>query len=113
MTRKNQVDLRTLKQAVDRILDHMIDDLGVTKVVLEHDLYWTINSSEALDLSRDPGALEVGNLWDDWEFVSHIPGGEGVPIVYQLTEIAPLLAYIGKTFEQFGDRDRAGADPGN
>ena len=44
----------------------------------------------------DPGALDVGNLADDWEFVSRLLREENQPVAYQLTELAPLLAYIGE-----------------
>ena len=44
----------------------------------------------------DPGELEVGDLADDWEFVSRLLQEENQPVAYQLTELAPLLAYLGE-----------------
>ena len=47
-------------------------------------------------MGADPGELEVGNLADDWEFVSSLSQANAPPVAFQLTELAPLLAYVGE-----------------
>jgi hypothetical protein len=47
-------------------------------------------------IEADPGALDVGNLADDWKFVSRLLRKDNQPVAYQLTELAPLLAYLGE-----------------
>lgn len=108
MMEQARVDLRVLKAGVNRILDHITEDLGVTEIALEESLYWLVGYPERHDMSKDPRDLLVGDLRDDWEFVSTVPEGDGLPVVYQLTEIAQLLDYIGHSFEQFGDRPGGG-----
>ena len=90
------IDLRALQKAVNRLFDHVIIDKGISEVELRSDLYWEIAQADIRDLSKTPVELEVGNLNDDWEFVSSLVSEEVEPVVCQLTEIAPLLRYIGE-----------------
>lgn len=101
MDSNKEIDLEILRSGINRILDYMIQDLGKKKLKIDTDLYWGISPDDRYDLSKDPAELDVGNLMDDWEFISNIPSLEGVPIVYQLTEIAPIIRYIGEKFDQF------------
>ena len=43
-----------------------------------------------------PFWISVGDLADDWEFVSRLLQEANAPVAYQLTELAPLLAYLGE-----------------
>ncbi len=43
-----------------------------------------------------PAQLDVGSLVDDWGFVSSLLEPDASPVAYQLTELAPLLAYVGE-----------------
>ena len=56
-------------------------------------------------MELNPGELDVGDLADDWEFVSRLLQEENHPVAYQLTELAPLLAYLGEVLAQdLGER---------
>ena len=45
----------------------------------------------------DPGELEVGDLADDWEFVSRLlQEGRNQPVAYQLTELARCWRTLGE-----------------
>jgi hypothetical protein len=92
----NEIDLVELKAVIDRLLDHVIETRGVRTVALEDRYDWEVPAPARYRTEVDPGALDVGNLADDWEFVSRLLREENQPVAYQLTELAPLLAYIGE-----------------
>jgi hypothetical protein len=58
----------------------------------------------------DPGELDVGDLADDWELLARLLQEENQPVAYQLTELAPLLAYLGEVLAR--DLGEQGADVG-
>ena len=95
--RVTEIDLVKLKTMVDRLLDHVIETRGVRTVALEDQYYWEVPAPARYRTDTDPGELDVGNLADDWEFVSRLLREENQPVAYQLTEVAPLLAYVGET----------------
>ena len=91
-----EIDLVELKAVVDRLLDHVIETRGVRTVALEDRYYWEVPAPARYKTEVEPGDLDVGNLADDWEFVSGLLREEKQPVAYQLTELGPLLAYIGE-----------------
>jgi hypothetical protein len=91
-----EIDLMELKAVVDRLLDHVIETRGVRTVALEDPYYWEVPAPARYKTEVGPGDLDVGNLADDWEFVSGLLREENQPVAYQLTELGPLLAYIGE-----------------
>jgi hypothetical protein len=91
-----EIDLVKLRQVVDRLFDHVIETRGVRRVALEDQYYWEVPAPVRYRTEVDPGELDVGNLADDWEFVSGLLRDENPPVAYQLTELAPLLAYVGE-----------------
>ena len=93
----SEIDLLKLKAVVDRVLDHVIETRGVRTVALEDQHYWEIPAPARYRTEVDPGELDVGNLADDWAFVSRLLRDENQPVAYQLTELAPLLEYVGET----------------
>jgi hypothetical protein len=62
-----EIDVKTLKGAVNAVLDHLIDDLGLEKVKIEEgtDHYWHCPASEIHDMSKKPIGLDIGSLGDD------------------------------------------------
>ena len=63
---------------------------------MKENFYWNIPAVHRYDMSSSPKELDVGSLVDDWEFVSGLVSKNDEPVVYQLTEVAPLLNYIGE-----------------
>ena len=59
---KNEIDLRTLKNAVNTVLDHLIEDVGLTSVPIEEseDFYWECEFAKVHDVSTKPSELDVG-----------------------------------------------------
>ncbi len=92
------IDVASLRAAVNAVLDHLIEDLKMQTVKIDHneDLYWRCANSEAHDVSNKPMNFDVGRLSDDVDFVQLIQRGQSGDISYNLVHIAPLLRYIGE-----------------
>jgi hypothetical protein len=94
----HQIDLRQLRDAVNAILDHVIEDLGRRTVEIESgkDLYWHVPAAELHEMSRKPVGTDVGRLSDDVDFMKLIRRGQSGDVSHNLVSIAPLLRYIGE-----------------
>jgi hypothetical protein len=95
-----EIDVNVLKNALNAILDHVIDDLGLDKVSIAEDYYWHCPASEIYDMSKKPSGLDVGSLADDVDFVKLIKPGESGDVSYNLVHVAPLLRYIAETVKK-------------
>jgi hypothetical protein len=91
-----EIDLVKLKAIVNRLLEHVIETRGIRTVALDKPYYWEVPAEGRYELEAEPGALDVGNLADDWEFLSALLRSSEQPVAYQLTELAPLLDYVGQ-----------------
>jgi hypothetical protein len=91
-----EIDLVELRAVINRLLDHVIETRGRRTVALERPYYWEVPVSERYNVEVEPAELDVGNLADDWQFVSSLLQASTQPVGYQLTELAPLLDYIGQ-----------------
>ena len=91
-----ELDLRALKAVTNRLFDHIIEVRGMTKVNLEQPYYWDLPGESLYDITQNPRDFYMGSLADDWEFVSSLLDEQTQPVAYQLTELAPLLRYIGE-----------------
>jgi hypothetical protein len=92
------IDLKALKEAVNAVLDHLIEDLSIEKVAIEEleDFYWSCPPSERYDTSKKPSEWWTGRLSDDMDFAKLIRRGQSGDISYSLVHVAPLLRYIGE-----------------
>jgi hypothetical protein len=97
-----KIDVKALQDAVNAILDHLIDDLGLDKIHIEQssDHYWHCPASEVHDMSKTPVGLDVGRLSDDVEFVGLIKRGQSGDASYNLVHVAPLLRYIAEKIKK-------------
>lgn len=75
-----EIGLVKLRAIVNRLLDHVIETRGVRKVALEKQYYWEVPAPERYRIEGNPGELDVGNLTDDWEFVSKLLQGDDPPV---------------------------------
>jgi hypothetical protein len=93
-----EIDVIVLKNAVNAVLDHVIEDLGFEKVEIEQscDHYWHIPTSEIHEMSKAPIGLDVGRLSDDVDFVKLIFKGQSGDAAYNLVYIGSLLRFIGE-----------------
>jgi hypothetical protein len=96
---KNEINLKILKQAVNSVLDHLIEDLNLEAVPIEDgkDFYWDCPAAQMYNLSIEPTELTVGRLSDDAHFIRLIQRGQSGDISYNLVHVAPLLRYIAET----------------
>jgi hypothetical protein len=94
------VDLHRLKAVVTRLLDEAITDHSSAEFKLDENFYWTVDPVKQFDMSSTPIAEHVGSLHDDWE-MTHWMADEPTRVgSYSLTEVAPLLAYVGNKLAQ-------------
>ncbi len=101
-----KLDVRKLKAVIDTLLTHLIETRGVETVELG-DLYWEVPEAQRYDMNAEPAALalEVGNLADDWEMIEAYCEKGSQPVVYSLTEAAPLLRAVGEVAAQLVAKD--------
>ena len=92
------IDVRVLRNAVNAVLDHLVEDLGLDKIGIEEnkDYYWHCPDSEIHDMSKSPTGLDVGRLSDDVDLLRLIKRGQSGDVSYSLVHIAPLLTYIAE-----------------
>ena len=96
-----KVDLQRLKAAICRLIDELASHSGSESFQLpEADFYWTIPAAMKLvGDGQQPSTFHVGRLRDDWEMIQSIADEptDQVTTPYSLTEVAPLLDYIGNS----------------
>jgi hypothetical protein len=97
-----EIDVTSLKIAVDTILDHLVEDLGIQKIAIDEkaDFYWDCPTSEMYEMTKQPISLDVGRLRDDLDFVRLIKRGQSGDVTYNLVHVAPLLRYIAETIKR-------------
>lgn len=91
-----EIEIADLQFVINRLLEHLVKTRGVTKVEIKNNFYWNIPDESVYDMDTQPKTLDVGDLCADWEFIAEYLDKENQPVAYQLTEVAPLLRYIGQ-----------------
>jgi hypothetical protein len=91
-----KIDVPELKKVCDALFSRLIAYHGVHTIDVADSFYWKIDHAVAFDLSKEPASFQVGNLADDWAFIHGLADGTKQAVVYQLTELAPILDYIGE-----------------
>jgi hypothetical protein len=92
-----EIDLVEFKKIIDRLFHHIIVTRDTKSCEINASNYWNIPSPDVYSGDKDPTNLDIGSLEDDWEFLSRLLDENNQPVAYQLTEVAPLLRYIGET----------------
>ena len=93
------INIADLRKIINLIFDHMEHDLCVTSVPIDEDYYWDIPSKELYNVQGDQPAPGIGQLYDDWDFLSRIKDREQA-VSLMLTHVAPLLRYVGEKIGQ-------------
>jgi hypothetical protein len=91
-----EIDVKHLRNAINAILDYIVEDLGLDKVPVEEDGYWDIGQSALYDLSKDPNDFSIGSLADDIGFSKLVQRGQSGDVPYNLVHIWPQLRYIAE-----------------
>jgi hypothetical protein len=97
-----EIDILSLKQATDAILDHIVNDLGVKKLAIkkDSDFYWEVPSDHLYAVKEDQPQLDVGRLSDDLEFIAQMLDTKSSTVAFMLIHLAPLLRYVGEEVGQ-------------
>ena len=95
-----EIDIDKLRLITDQIFDHISRDLKINKVSLEQDYYWNVPSEFLFDMDSAPKELDIGQLYDDWEFLLKTLDDEEQAISLMFVHLAPLLRYIGEKVGQ-------------
>ena len=92
-----EIDLHAPKKAVNSILDHIIQDLGIDRVPIDQneDYYWECPAHSSYQSDR-PNDLDVGRLSGDLRFSQLIRTDDSGAVSYNLVHVAPLLRFIGE-----------------
>lgn len=93
------IDIRKLKESVNILLDQVIAS-GIEQVPLANQFYWDIVGEDKYNMTKEPVQLAVGDLFDDLEFTEQVSQNIGQQAIYTLTEIAPILAYVGESLSR-------------
>lgn len=77
-----EVDLRVLRDSINRTLDMIIEARG-TSLTIKNGYYWNISAEELYNVTSDPTDLDIGDLEYEYELIKKIgssPEGQ-CPIV--------------------------------
>ncbi len=89
-----KIEIEELRKITNWIFDHIRDDVNIKEINLDEDFYWDIDDDKLYDMQSKPIEIDVGQLYDDWEFLSKIDNKEEA-VSLMLIHLAPLLRYIG------------------
>lgn len=90
-----EIKVADLREITNRIFDHVQKDLKVDAIRLTEDYYWDVPSDRLYDMANKPTELDCGQLYDDWEFLSHILRDKDQAVSLMLIHLAPLLRHMG------------------
>ena len=101
------INLDELQTILEKILKHIRLERGVTSVPLEANYYWNIQPDRMIDISSkiNSAEIDVGSLFDDWDFVRQFVFIKDQPLAVHLTMVAALLRYVGMTAENITAAD--------
>ena len=101
---KGEIELKTLKLAVNAVLDHLIEDLKLEKVPIDpdDDFYWQCSAPGIYNASTPPTEkdLTIGRLNDDMEFIRLVRRGQAADHTINLLHITPLLRYLAEAVKR-------------
>jgi hypothetical protein len=98
----HEIDLKSLKDAVNAVLDHLIEDLEIEKVNIadEESLYWDCDAATLKNMASKPLDFSIGSLRDDVDFVKIVRRGQSGDVSYNLVHIFPILRFLGEKIKR-------------
>lgn len=90
-----QIKIVELKQIVGKLFSHL-EEIGLESIKIDEDYYWHISEEERFDMSHHPTDLGVGQLSDDWEFLSKLLEDDRDAVSYDFVYLARILEIIGE-----------------
>lgn len=97
-----ELDIRELKEAVDAIFDHILNDVKVDKLTIQDDrgFYWEVPADKLHAVKGTAPKLDIGKLADDWEFLRSVCQDKRQAVALMFAHVAPLLRHIGQEIGQ-------------
>jgi hypothetical protein len=95
-----EIKISDMRLVINRILDHIEHDLGLTAVKLSQDSYWEVSYNQRYDFTKTPTDYDHGQLYDDWEFLTSILKDNDQAVSLMLIHAAPLVRWLGEKVGQ-------------
>jgi hypothetical protein len=101
MASASSISIDVLRKTINGIFDFIEKDLGVTKVDLKQNHYWSVTDDALYSMEYPPKESGVGSLVDDWEFVlsAYESADQQIPIMF--IHIAPLLQALAQAVPSY------------
>lgn len=97
-----EIDIKALRDGVDAILNHIVNDLGIDKIAIEErkDFYWEVPGASLYEVNAPPPQLDVGRLADDWDFLKKMIDDKSPYVSLMLIHAAPLLLHLAERVQK-------------
>ena len=92
---RTDMDIMQLKDATNKILRHVSDDLHVYSYDLPTDYYWDVVGRSVRYNHGAPPATDLGMVSNDWPLVDAIVPGDSAGKVDALFQLSNLLRVVG------------------
>ena len=99
MTKEIVVPVDTLRRATEVLLDRL-EDVAGTEVVIQQDMFWSIQPEQRFDLYVEPTEFTIGQLSESLDHVRRILEEPDLAISFGLVWLADLLRVAGETVIQ-------------
>lgn len=90
-----KVKLNDLLIVTKKIISHL-EENGINEIELDKDFYWSIPKEELYEVNKNPVDLDIGQLYDDMEFLDNILKDKNDPIGFALVWLSSIFRYIGE-----------------
>lgn len=94
-----EISLNELRLVTEKIYAYLVDELGINSVRISEDYYWSIDVDKKFLIERKPEMDEMGQLTDDWMFLSSALLENSNIHPAMLCHLIPLLEYL---FHKYG-----------
>jgi len=92
-----EISLKELQECTQDIFEAILEVHGKdSKVNIQEDYYWAINSEQVYSIQSEPSSFNLGSLSDDLEKVKSITSKKNDPVCYNLKNIASIMNYIAQ-----------------
>ena len=88
-----------LRKITNLLFDHIEQDLQISSIPIEEDNYWNVPTEGLYNALKDPTDLDMGQLYEDWDFLTKITNKEEA-VSLMMIHLAPLLRYVGEKIGQ-------------
>ncbi len=94
MESAKKIPLRDLRVIINQIFDHIEKELDIDSIELLHDYYNDLSLNAMFDIEKEPINYEMGQLYDDWEFLEGLKYEPECSVSLMFDHVAPILRYI-------------------